>query len=152
MSCEHNISSLVSCQWRAGKQPPPEVRRHESGLRVQRVTGSPVRLHQQHTVALPPCCPVSENPRAGSALTLSYLPAGWCLEVYSLRHLIQGEFAGGFKGKGRYAPERNMEGMITHLAQMAADALAVRVRYDARLVLDTGEMRLRGKAVPCSST
>jgi hypothetical protein len=106
-----------------------------------------VHLRQQHTVALPPCCPVSGNPREGSTLTLAYEPAGWCLEVYSLRRVVS-RFVGGWGGTPEYPPERNMEGMVATLAQMAADALAVAVEFDADLVLDVGPMRLTGSAEP----
>lgn len=126
----------------------PEVRKHESGLRVQAVTGPAVMMRVRNTVALPPCCPRSGNPREGSSLTLTYQPNGWCLEVYSLRKLIADEFVGGFKGKGRYAPDRNMEGMIATIAKMAADALQRPVSFRAALLLDAGEMELEGEAQP----
>lgn len=128
-------------------QLPPEVRRHESGLRTQRVTGPEMHTYQRHEVALPPCCPVSGNPRAGSALRISYRPAGWCLEVYSLRAVVN-RFRGGWPGTERYPAERNMEGMIRTLAQMAADALGLRVKARADLVLDAGRMTLRVSAEP----
>ena len=130
---------------------PPEVRKHESGLRVQRVTGPAVRAYQRLVVPLPPCCPVSGNPREGSTLTLAYLPEGWCIEVYSLQQVLR-RFVGGWRGTERYPAERNMEGMVALLAQMAADALQRRVRFRAELVLDTGKMTFRGAATPCSSS
>jgi NADPH-dependent 7-cyano-7-deazaguanine reductase QueF len=130
---------------------PPDVRKHESGLRIQAVTGPAVRMLETHTIELPPCCPISGNPQPGSTLTLSYRPAGWCIEVYSLRQLVD-RFRGGWKGTDRYPAERNMEGMIALVAQMAADALNVRVRGRAALVLDVGPLELRVKADPCSST
>lgn len=128
---------------------PPRVRGHASGLRVQEVTGPKVRAVESHTLALPPCCPVSGNPRGGSAVTVRYRPNGWCLEVYSLARVVA-EFTDGFPGRGPYPPERNMEGMIGLLAQMAADALGVPVHAHASLVLDAGGMDLRVRAVPCS--
>lgn len=122
-------------------------RPHESGLWTQEVTGPAVRMVERHTVPIPPCCPVTGNPREGSTLSIAYVPAGWCLEVYSLRKTVQA-FRGGFPGRGRYPAERNMEGMIRLLAQMAADALGVPVAVRAELVLDAGRMRLRVRAVP----
>lgn len=125
----------------------PEVRKHESGLRTQALTGPAVETYLRHVVDLPPCCPVSSNPRAGSTLSVSYIPAGWCLEVYSLAQVV-GRFRGGWRGTERYPPERNMEGMIRTLAQMAADALELRVRVRADLVLDVGKMVIRASAEP----
>ena len=130
----------------------PRVRKHASGLRVQEVTGPAIpRAHLSNTVDLPQVCPVSGNPRAGSTLVFTYRPQGWCLEVYSVVQLVD-RFRGGFKGRGRYPAERNMEGMIHLLAQMAADALGVPVNARADLVLDAGRMRVRAKATPCVST
>jgi hypothetical protein len=106
-----------------------------------------VALRERHTVDIPPCCPVSGNPKAGSTLTLMYRPGAWVLEVYALRSLVA-RFRGGFPGVGRYPAERNMEGMVQLVAQMAADALAVPVRARAELVLDAGRMILTARALP----
>lgn len=129
----------------------PDVRKHrESGLRVQAVTGPDIWTCEQNVIRLPVCCPISGNPRDGSTLTLTYLPKGWCIEVYSLNQLAE-RFVGGWKGNEHYPAERNMEGMIRLLVQMAADALGQPVSGRAHLVLDTGEMRIRTKAKPCVS-
>lgn len=125
----------------------PEVRKHEGGLRVQRVTGPEMRTHVSHTVELPRCCPVSGNPHPGSTLRLSYIPDGWVVEVYSLPQVLQ-RFVGGWQGTDRYPAERNMEGMIRTLAQMVADALGVRARVRASLILDAGNEVLRVSAEP----
>lgn len=126
----------------------PDLRKHEpSGLRVQAVTGPDVWTCEQNIVPLPPCCPISGNPRDPSSLILTYLPRGWCLEVYSLRQLVE-RFVGGWKGNAHYPAERNMEGMIRLLVQMAADALGQPVSGRAYLTLDTGAMRIRAKATP----
>lgn len=125
----------------------PEVFKHEGGLRTQALTGPDVRTIQSHTVALPACCPVSGNPRDGSTLTLIYRPADVVLEVYSVGQLLR-RFVGGWAGTERYPAERNMEGMIRLLAQMAADAVGVRVTARAHLVLDAGLMRVYGRAEP----
>jgi 7-cyano-7-deazaguanine reductase len=130
---------------------PVPIRKHESGLRIQAQTVPGVKMLQKHVVALPVCCPVSQNPREGSTLTVMYRPEAWVLEVYSLARVVD-RFRGGFPGRGRYQPERNMEGMVRLLAQMAADALGVRVTVRAHLVLDAGLMRLYGRAEPCATT
>ena len=125
----------------------PRLRKHESGLRTQEVTGPDVGILQVHRVPLPEVCPISHNPREGSTLTVMYRPGGWCLEVYSLPQVIA-RFRGGWKGTERYPAERNMEGMIALLARMVADAVGVRVGVRADLVLDAGRMRIRGRAEP----
>jgi NADPH-dependent 7-cyano-7-deazaguanine reductase QueF len=105
------------------------------------------RMACRHRILLPPCCPVSGNPQEGSALTLRYVPNRATLEVYSLESLVR-QFIGGFDGDERYPAERNMEGMVQLIAQMAADALCVSVRFRARLVLDAGQMEIAGEACP----
>lgn len=117
---------------------------HESGLRT--MPSSSV-AQVRHTVALPVCCPISKNPREGSTLTVVYQPSGSVLEVYSVVAVVN-LFRGGFPGAGKYRAERNMEGMIDLLAQMAADAVGVPVRVQADLVLDAGGMRITTKANP----
>ena len=125
----------------------PVVRRHESGLRTQEVTGPSVSMSQLHRLDLPPCCPVSGNPQAGSTVEISYRAEDWCLEVYSLQHTVQ-RFVGGWPGTERYPADRNMEGMIRLLAQMCADALGTQVTVRAQLVLDAGGMEIHAYAYP----
>jgi NADPH-dependent 7-cyano-7-deazaguanine reductase QueF len=125
----------------------PVVRKHESGLRTQEVTGPAVAMVQRHEARLPAMCPVSGNPRPRSTLTLSYRAAGWCVEVYSLDQLLT-RFVGGWRGSERYPAERNMEGAVALIAQMVADAVGVPVRFRALLVLDASPMRLAGTAEP----
>lgn len=126
---------------------PVATVRHESGLRTQEITGPEMATYQSHEVLLPSCCPVSGNPKEGSRFRVSYIPAAQCLEVYSLKHVVA-DFQGGWKGRGRYPAERNMEGMIRTLAQMCADALDTKVRAEAILVLDAGSMSVRVRAEP----
>jgi 7-cyano-7-deazaguanine reductase len=128
----------------------PDVRKHESGLRTQAVTGPAVQMHHRHIVALPSCCPVSGNPREGSTLTVAYTSAGCCLEVYSLCQVVN-RFVGGWRGTQRYPAERNMEGMIATIAQMVADALERPVVVRGNLLLDTGPLTLKCRAFPCGS-
>ena len=125
------------------------VRRLVSGLCLMPPSGHGISTRVAHTLTIPAgCCPVSHNPREGSTLTLWYRTAGETLEVYSLAALLR-RFVGGFPGIGPYPPERNMEGMVQLACQMAADGLRVPVSFNARILLDTGEMRLRGTATPC---
>lgn len=121
-----------------------------SGLRLMKRDYAAVSLTCRHAVELPAaCCPVSKNPREGSTLTLRYVPSFYVLEVYSLRSLLR-QFVGGYPGSecGTYPPERNMEGMVQLLAQMAADALCVPIRYRAVLILGTGTNNHCGVANP----
>lgn len=125
----------------------PETRRHGSGLVVQALTGPAVPCIERHRLPLPRMCPVSGNPQPGSELTLIYRPREWVLEVYSLQSQVR-RFQGGWPGTGGYPEERNMEGAVRLLAQMAADALGVPVRARAELVLDAGGMIVTGRARP----
>jgi hypothetical protein len=120
---------------------------HVSGLRTMPHNGTVGAVHV--TLSLPSCCPVSGNPQKGSTLTLSYRPVGSVIETYSLESVVQ-QFKRGFPGVGPYRAERNMEGMIHLLCQMASDAAGVRVRGRANLILDTGPMVISTAARPTS--
>lgn len=122
---------------------------HPSGLRTMSSDAYPlVPMLICYTVEFPAgCCPVSHNPQPGSTLTFQYKPAGRVLEVYSLRSLLR-KFVGGWPGNEAYGPERNMEGSVQLICQMAADAIAVRVKVRARLQLDTGLKVVSATAMP----
>ncbi len=81
------------------------------------------------TLNIPPCCPVSTNPRPGSTVAISYMVGAKVLEVGALHAYIQ-EFVDGHRDG-----TRNMETMIQKIAQDAADALEAEVRVVADLVL-----------------
>lgn len=99
-----------------------------------------IKLYEQHIVPLPPCCPVSGNPQAGSTITISYTPAACFLEVYSLQKFVN-SFVGGREGV------RDMEGMIQTIARDCANLLGVPVKVRADLNLQPGQrMILRVKA------
>jgi len=117
------------------------------GFSTVEVSGPRIGILEEHVIGLPQCCPVSQNPRAGSTLRLTYEECGRCLEVYSICDTVRG-FVGGWDGNERYPAERSMEGMIATLAQMAADVLGVPVTFRADLVLDVGGLRLSGRAEP----
>jgi len=132
---------------------PEQTERHApSGLRVMESPHTAVRRWQQITVDLPAnCCPVSHNPRPDSTLTLRYRDTGRVLEVYALKAVLR-QFVGGYPGNEHYPAERNMEGMVHLIGQMAADALGCPVRVSASLVLDTGSMTIVGRARPSLTT
>ncbi len=124
--------------------------KHSSGLCTLPRDYPDVFTISRHVVELPAsCCPVSANPKDGSTLTLRYAPNDTVLEVYSLRALLRMSI-GGYKGSdcGAYPAERNMEGMVQLVAQMAADALGAPVRFRAHVNIDTGILQLSGKATP----
>lgn len=83
----------------------------------------------ENRMELPRCCPVSKNPQPGSFLTLRYRAGDRVLEVYSLRQHVQLYVGGHPDGV------RNMEAMVQDIAQSCADALGVRVKARADLVL-----------------
>jgi hypothetical protein len=98
------------------------------------------------------CCPVSKNPREGSAVRLSFVPdplRPQTLETYTAKRVLS-SFVNGYPGSkcGTYPPERNMEGMVALFCRMAGDALGVAVCAHATLVLDTGGMELVFKYTP----
>lgn len=104
-----------------------------------------VQLAETHRLELPPMCPVSRNPKAGSYVLIRYVPAACFLEVYSLQAYVR-RFVGGWLRDGQHI--RDMEQVIQTMAQDCAQALGVPVAVRARLVLDAGGMTLRGRAAP----
>lgn len=75
---------------------------------------SGMRLFMAHTLAIPPCCPVSRNPLAGSTFTICYRARVDVLEVYSLKAYIR-DFVGGYRGVTGEIEIRTMEGMIARV-------------------------------------
>jgi NADPH-dependent 7-cyano-7-deazaguanine reductase QueF len=92
------------------------------------------RLLEQHTLDIPPCCPVSKNPRPGSKITLCYRPNGKSLEVASLLAYIH-SYPGGFYDEHGVLLVRDMEGMIKRIAEDCATLLGVPVRVRANLLI-----------------
>ena len=105
--------------------------------------GPAVVTHQAHAIELPPMCPVSGNPRAGSYVVIRYVPVGCFLEVYSLRAYVR-RFVGGWLRDGRHI--RDMEQVVQTIAADCAAALGVTVAVRAHLNLDAGRMTLRAVA------
>lgn len=123
-----------------------------SGLRLMPLSVIRAGHIITHTVEVPAaCCPATHNPLEGSMLTLSYVPMRGYLEVYTLKAILR-QFVGGFAGNANYPAERNMEGMILLISQMAADALQSDVLFAADLKLDTGGMRIAGTAHQSAAT
>lgn len=79
----------------------------------------------EHVLLLPVLCLVTQNPRAGSTLTLSYAAGESLLELFSLDTYID-----GFIG---HATVRDMEYFVQTVAQDAADALGHEVRAQAEV-------------------
>lgn len=89
---------------------------------------------EAHTLAIPPCCPVSRNPRPGSTITISYRPHGTSLEVAALYAYID-QFDGGLKDESGTVIVRNMEEMIQRIAIDCAAATGVPVGVTANLLI-----------------
>ena len=91
-----------------------------------------------HLIPLPPCCPVSGNPRPGSTLRLSYAPsAGIVMPVEDLAAMAA-EYVGGL------GPIRAQEEMIQHIAARCAAVVRASVRVRADLLIlppDGGDMQ-----------
>jgi hypothetical protein len=113
------------------------------------------RLFMQHEVDIPPCCPVSRNPRPGSTLTIVYRANVQVLEVASLYAYIH-QFVGGLRDGSDALLVRDLEGMLLRVAQDCAQALDVPVRVYARWnvapkqlvsVIARGYPRERGKDI-----
>lgn len=92
-------------------------------------------IAMQHLLPLPPCCPVSKNPREGSTINIEYTTTGDVLDVLYIAKYL----ATFVNGKGEI---RSAEDMIE---QIADDVLAVLacdnadVVVTAKIVLGDGE-------------
>lgn len=89
---------------------------------------------EQHVLELPPCCPVSKNPRPGSTITISYSPCGHSLDIISLTGYIHTFIGGKYNDSGQLEV-RDMEGMLMAIAQHCAQMLGQRVMLEADLQL-----------------
>ena len=101
-----------------------------------------------HVVEIPPCCPVSGNPRPGSTLTLRYIPKGGVvMPVEDLSVMVE-EYVGGF------GAIRAQEEMIQNIAARCAALIQQPVRVRADLVIappdggDLQRMIVTCRAVP----
>ena len=80
---------------------------------------------EAHILDVPPCCPVSKNPRPGSKLIIRYKPAGKVLEVASLYAYLH-QYKGGLRDESGNLLVRDMEGMISLIAQHCSECGTVR--------------------------
>ena len=86
---------------------------------------------QIHEVAVPPLCPRTENPIAGSTLTVSYIPDEKLLEVYSLN-----EYIASFIGSNEV---RDLELLTQVVARDCQNALGVNVLVIGKYILNIGQ-------------
>lgn len=87
-----------------------------------------------HVLDLPPCCPVSKNPRPGSKLVIRYKPCGLVLEVGALYAYIH-QYKGGLRDEAGTLLVRDMEGMVSMIRQHCSEVLGVPVQVKATLLL-----------------
>lgn len=100
-----------------------------------------MQMAQRHVVNVPPLCPVTGNPQAGSRMTVTYVPEARLLELYSLTDYVR-SFIG-------HKTVRDIEHFAQTLAQDCADALGVPVSVQAHFVLNIDQVvKLRIKALP----
>ncbi len=86
---------------------------------------------ESHEVQVPPLCPKTANPIAGSTLTISYVPEAKLLEFYSLR-----DYVASFIGSQEV---RDLELLTQVVARDCHDALGVTVTVIGRYVLNIGQ-------------
>ena len=87
---------------------------------------------ETHEVAVPPLCPKTANPVAGSTLTISYVPAKKLLEYYSLR-----DYVASFIGS---QDVRDLELLTQIVARDCHEVLGVKVTVMARYFLNIGQI------------
>ena len=86
---------------------------------------------QIHEVQVPPLCPKTANPIAGSTLTITYLPGQRLLEVYSLNAYIA-----SFIGSNEV---RDLELLTQVVARDCRKVLGVTVSVTGKYVLNIGQ-------------
>lgn len=86
---------------------------------------------ESHEVQVPPLCPKTANPIAGSTITISYVPHDGLLEFYSLRDCIA-----SFIGSQEV---RDHELLTRVVARDCADVLGVKVSVVGKHVLNIGQ-------------
>ena len=86
---------------------------------------------QTHEVAVPALCPRTENPIAGSTLTISYMPGETLLEVYSLN-----EYIASFIGSNEV---RDLELLTQVVARDCHSILGVNVFVVGKYILNIGQ-------------
>lgn len=86
---------------------------------------------QIHEVQVPPLCPKTGNPIAGSTLTIMYKPDKKLLEIYSLN-----EYIASFIGSNEI---RDLELLTQVVARDCHEVLGVRVSVVGKYVLNVGQ-------------
>jgi NADPH-dependent 7-cyano-7-deazaguanine reductase QueF len=89
-------------------------------------------MRETHTLSLPNCCPVTQNPQKGSTVQISYSPDRLILEVASLRAYVD-SYVGG------RGDVRSMEGMIQQITQDCANTVGVMVHSVALLLINPNQ-------------
>ncbi len=86
---------------------------------------------QINEVQVPPLCPKTGNPIAGSALTITYVPNEELLEFYSLN-----EYVASFIGSQEV---RDLELFTQVMARDCHEALRVKVSVTGKFILNIGQ-------------
>ena len=86
---------------------------------------------QTNEVQVPPLCPKTGNPLAGSMLTIAYLPKDELLEFYSLNEYIT-SFIGSHE-------VRDLELFTQVVARDCRQALGVKVTVTGKFILNIGQ-------------
>src|SRR5512140_3815055 len=86
---------------------------------------------ETHELQVPPLCPKTANPVAGSTLTISYIPDQKLLEFYSLR-----DYVASFVGS---QDVRDLELLTQVVARDCRLALGVKVTVIGRYILNIGQ-------------
>lgn len=86
---------------------------------------------QTNEVQVPPLCPKTGNPIAGSTLTITYSPNDELLEFYSLN-----EYVASFIGSNEV---RDLELFTQVVARDCHDVLGVKVSVIGRFLLNIGQ-------------
>jgi len=89
-------------------------------------------IKQIHEVQVPPLCPKTGNPIAGSTLTIVYTPGEKLLEIYSLN-----EYVVSFIGSNEV---RDIELLTQVVARDCHKVLGVRVSVIGKYVLNIGQI------------
>lgn len=88
-------------------------------------------IKQIHEVQIPPLCPKTQNPIAGSTLTIAYTPNEDLLEVYSLN-----EYIASFIGSQEV---RDLELFTQVVARDCHEALGVKVNITGKFIMNIGQ-------------
>jgi 7-cyano-7-deazaguanine reductase len=86
---------------------------------------------QSNEVQVPPLCPKTGNPIAGSTLTITYIPNAELLEFYSLN-----EYVASFIGSNEI---RDLELLTQVVARDCREILGVKVSVTGKFILNIGQ-------------